>query len=135
MLRKRLLFASIENSCRSQMAEAFARKLAKKKIEIYSAGARPSFKVDLNAIKVMEELDIDISAKKPKRFNQLPVKRFDYVVRLGHQGICLSVLTERLIEWNIEDPKGKDLDFYRKIRDKIKQNVEELIKEILQERI
>lgn len=135
MLRKRVLFASIENACRSQMAEGFARHLAKKSIEVYSAGSRPSFKVDLNAIKVMEEIGIDISAKKPKRFNQLPIKKFDYVVILGYKGTCPFMPTERYIEWHIEDPKDKDLDFYRKVRDQIKHKVEELIKEILRKRI
>ena len=130
---KKILFVCIENSCRSQMAEGFANHFGKGILEAYSAGSKPSGKVNLNAIEVMQKAGIDISQSKSKGFKELPLKKFDYVVTLGCKDMCPFVPADKHIEWQIEDPKGKDIDFFRKIRRSIEEKVNELIKTIAQE--
>jgi arsenate reductase len=71
---KKILFVCIENSCRSQMAEGFAKKLGQGKIEAKSAGSNPSGKVEGMAIKVMKEKGIDISVQRSKGFDDLKEK-------------------------------------------------------------
>lgn len=126
----RILFVCVENSCRSQMAEAFARRLGRDLMDAYSAGSSPSGKVNPKAIQVMKELGIDISSTKSKGFKDLPFKNFDLVITLGCKDVCPFVPAEEHIEWNIEDPKARELAFFRKTRDKIKDKVKELIKEL-----
>jgi arsenate reductase len=80
------------------------------------------------AIEVMLELGIDISQQKSKGFNDLPIKKFDYVITLGCNDLCPFVPADKHIEWRIENPRGKDLNFFRKIRDQIKNEVTSFIK-------
>jgi len=126
---KKVLFVCVENSCRSQMADGFAKVLGKGKIESYSAGSRPSGKVNPDAIKIMQETGIDISGAESKGFQDLGVKEFDYVITMGCKDICPIVPAKRHIDWQIDDPKGRGEDFFRKTRDLIKEKVEQLIRE------
>ncbi len=128
---KRVLFVCVENSCRSQMAEGFARAFGNGKIEAYSAGSKPSGKVNPLAIEVMREAGVDISGNLSRGFNALPVRNFDYVVTLGCQDICPFLPADKHIEWQIEDPKNKNIEFFRQVRDEISCKVTELIKNIL----
>ncbi|MFH2067976.1 MAG: arsenate reductase ArsC [Candidatus Omnitrophota bacterium] len=125
---KKVLFVCVENSCRSQMAEGFARNLGEGIIEAYSAGSRPSGKINPEAIRVMRELGIDISSQESKGFDRLPVKEFDYVITLGCKDACPFVPSKQHIDWNIEDPKDKDTEFFRKVRDDIAEKIKELIR-------
>ncbi|MCX5687743.1 MAG: arsenate reductase ArsC [Candidatus Omnitrophica bacterium] len=127
---KKVLFVCIENSCRSQMAEGFAKRLGKGIIEAYSAGSKPSGEVNPMAIEVMKEKGIDISSHKSKGFFNLNVKDFDYSVTLGCQDICPFVPADTHIEWAIPDPKGRDKEFFRKIASVIESKIMTLIKEI-----
>jgi len=126
--KKRILFICIENSCRSQIAEGFVKHLDINTLEVYSAGSKPSGEVNPMAIEVMLELGIDISQQKSKGFNDLPIKKFDYVITLGCNDLCPFVPADKHIEWRIENPRGKDLNFFRKIRDQIKNEVTSFIK-------
>ena len=126
---KKILFVCVENSCRSQMAEGFAKALGGSRLEAYSAGSNPSGKVNPEAIKVMRQIGIDISTAKSKGFNELAVKEFDYVVTMGCKDICPFVPAKKHIDWEIDDPKGKGEEFFRKTRDLIKEKVESLIRE------
>ena len=130
---KKILFVCVENSCRSQMAEGIARHLGKGIFEVYSAGSKPKSEVDPNAIKVMQEIGIDISSYKSKGFNEVPIRNFDYVITLGCKDVCPFFPAEKHIEWNIDDPKGKDIDFFRKTRDAIKYKIEQLIEDTYHE--
>ncbi len=127
---KKILFVCVENSCRSQIAEGFAKALGGLKFEAYSAGSKPKGKVNPDAIKVMREIGIDISTAKSKGFNDLAVKDFDYVVTMGCKDICPLVPAKEHIDWQIEDPKDKGEEFFRKTRDLIKEKVESLIREV-----
>ncbi len=128
---KKILFVCIENSCRSQIGEAFANFLGKDKVVVYSAGSKPSGKVNEAAIKVMKEKGIDISSARSKGFSDLPIKDFDCVIGMGCKDVCPFVLAKNHLTWEIQDPKGKDIDFFRKIRDQIETKVQEYLTTIL----
>ena len=130
---KKILFVCVENSCRSQMAEGIAKHLGKGILEVYSAGSKPKGEVDPNAVKVMEEINIDISSYKSKGFNEVPIRNFDYVITLGCKDICPFFPAEKHIEWHIDDPKGKDIDSFRKTRDTLKYKIEQLIRDVYHE--
>jgi protein-tyrosine-phosphatase len=112
------------------MAEGFAKRLGQGKIEIYSAGSRPSSSVDPLVIEVMKEKGIDLSANRPKRLNDLPLIEMDYLVTMGCEETCPAILAKKIIEWDIPDPKGKTIDFFREVRDMIEGKVRGLLKEI-----
>ncbi len=127
---KKILFVCIENSCRSQMAEGFAQEIGRDILDAYSAGSRPSGNVNPTAVKVMQEIGIDIFNQKSKGFTDLPVKEFDYVVTLGCQDVCPFVPAKEHLDWQISDPKNKDIEFFRNVRDDIKNKVVKLIENI-----
>ncbi|MEA3494024.1 MAG: arsenate reductase ArsC [Candidatus Margulisiibacteriota bacterium] len=120
---KRILFVCIENSCRSQMAEGFAKKLGAGKVEAYSAGSRPSGAVNPHAVAVMQEIGIDISAQKSNGFFDLPYQKFDYIITMGCKDSCPLYPSKETIDWEIEPPHGSDLDLFRRIRDEIQEKV------------
>ena len=112
------------------MAEGFGRKYGDGRVDVFSAGEKPSVAVNPDAIAVMKESGVDISSQKPKGFYDLPVKDFDYVVTMGCQGTCPYLPAQENIAWNIDDPKGKAIDEIRKIRDDIDKKVKDLIARI-----
>lgn len=99
-------------------------------MEAYSAGSRPSGNIDTMIIEVMRESGIDISGQKSKGFDEVPINDFDYVVSMGCKDVCPFFQAKNHIEWKIEDPKGKDMEFFRNVRDKIRDKVFSLIGEI-----
>ncbi len=129
---KRLLFVCVENAGRSQMAEAFANHYGKGKVEVRSAGTMPSSEVNSIVVKAVQEGGIDISKNKPKLINDQMVKEADVVVVMGcgAQGFCPVPLLKKVVDWEIEDPKGKPIEKIRQIRDEIERRVQKLIGEI-----
>jgi arsenate reductase (thioredoxin) len=124
---KKILFVCIENACRSQMAEGFAKKMGMGIVQAFSSGSKPSGKVNPDAIEAMKEVGIDISGHASKGFQDLPLKEFDYVVTMGCGDVCPFVPAKEHIDWQIEDPKGKGKEFFRSVRDSIREKVEGLI--------
>lgn len=126
---KRVLFVCIENSNRSQMAEAFARKHIKgRNIEAYSAGSRPSGKINPRAIEFMREVDCDLTQHRSKAVDDLPVKSFDAVIGMGcGDDACAIIPAQRREEWDIPDPKELPAEQYRAVRDQIENKVKELL--------
>ena len=112
------------------MAEGFAAHFGKNVLKAYSAGSKPSGIINPIAIKVMKEAGIDISSQPSKGFNDLAVKEFDRVITMGCGDACPIVPSKYHTDWHIEDPKGKDMQFFRNTRDQIKANVMNLIKEL-----
>ncbi|NPV14272.1 arsenate reductase ArsC [candidate division WOR-3 bacterium] len=125
----KILFACVGNSCRSQMAEGFCRALGSD-VECASAGTQPEEAVSVEAIRVMQEVGIDISKAKPKSFGDLPDLKFDYLVTMGCEVECPYIPGVKRIEWNIPDPKGKSLDEFRRVREIIRQEVVKLFADI-----
>ena len=128
---KKVLFVCVENSCRSQMAEGFAKLFGEGIFESYSAGSKPSGKIDPLAIEVMKEAGIEILSQRSKGFNDLGVKEFDMVITLGCGDVCPFVPAKEHIEWKIDDPKGKEIGIFRIVRDHIKKNIKKLAESII----
>jgi arsenate reductase len=128
--KRKILFVCIENARRSQMAQGFAKAFGQGKVEVYSAGSHPSSQIDPLVIEVMKEKGIDLSDRRPKGLNDLPSIEMDYLVTMGCEETCPAVLAKKIIEWEIPDPKGKPIEFYREIRDIIKDKVKTFLEEI-----
>jgi arsenate reductase len=127
---KRLLFVCVENSCRSQIAEAFARIHGKGDLEVYSAGSRPSGKVNPKAIESMREIGYDLAAHDSKFLAGIPAVEYDFVVTMGCGDECPFVRAKHREDWNIQDPKNLPPDQFRKIRDEIETKVKEVLSRI-----
>jgi len=130
IVRKNILFVCIENSCRSQIAEAIVNNFYWQKFVAYSAGSKPSGIVNPLAIEVMKEIGIDISNQKSKGFDEVKGIEFDYVVTLGCGDVCPFYPAKKKFDLNIPDPKDKPIEFFRKVRDEIKNKIDEMIKEV-----
>ena len=128
---KRIVFVCVENSNRSQMAEAFAKIAGG--VEAYSAGSRPSGKVNPKAIKAMRELGYDLSRHESKGLADLPAVRFDAAVTMGCGDQCPNLSAERREDWQIPDPKEMPPEQFREVRDLIRSKVEQLIAELQRE--
>jgi len=127
MRKYSILFLCVENAGRSQMAEAFARKLLSGIVEPYSAGSRPASEVNPLVVEAMKEVGIDISDKKPKGFKDLPKEMiFDFVVNMGCGDTCPYYPSRGTIDWNIPDPKNRNPEEIKTIRDLIKDKIIEL---------
>jgi arsenate reductase (thioredoxin) len=126
---KRILFVCIENSNRSQMAQAFANIYGKDRVEAYSAGSRPSGKVNPKAIAAMKELDYDLSRHQSKSLDELTDVTFDYAITMGCGDACPLVRAKNRLDWNIRDPRDMNEEDFRKVRDLIGEKVAELLSE------
>ena len=107
------------------MAEGWAGRLLPG-WQAFSAGSKPRGSVDPSAIAVMKEVGIDISGQSSKGFDDVVVKELDYVVTMGCKDGCPFVPAKQSFAWDIPDPAGKDLDFYREVRDLIRDLVKHL---------
>jgi len=127
--KPRLLFVCVENAGRSQMAEAFAKR---KGFQASSAGTQPAVSVNPAVVEAMAEKAFNFSLKKPKMLTMEMIEEADLVITMGCsvEKVCPRPMLERmekkLIDWNLEDPKGKPLSEVRRIRNEIERRVEEL---------
>jgi arsenate reductase (thioredoxin) len=127
---KRVLFVCVENSNRSQMAEAFARLRGGSAVEARSAGSRPSGRVHPKAIASMGELGYDLAAHESKSLDDLPALEFDAVVSMGCGDACPFVPARRRIDWSIPDPRDLPPQEFRRVRDLIRAHVDALLAEL-----
>lgn len=123
----RILFACVENACRSQMAEAFARELGGSGVRAYSAGSDPSGSVHPLAIQVMGERGLELSDHRSTGFGELEVDRFDAVVTMGCGEECPQYPAARRVDWQIPDPAGGPAEDFRRARDEIEERVRRLL--------
>ena len=123
----RVLFVCVENSNRSQMAEALARMQGSEELESYSAGSRPSGRVNPKAIDSMNELGYDLSAHRSKSLDEIPSVEFDAAVTMGCGDACPHVAACRREDWNIPDPKAMPPEEFNKVRDLIAKKVRALL--------
>jgi arsenate reductase len=126
-MKKSFLFVCIENSNRSQMAQAFAKIWGGEEVEAYSAGSRPSGKINPKAIASMSELGYDLSTHDSKSLDEIPAIQFDYVVTMGCGDACPWVLAIQRIDWQIPDPREMDPKDFNAVRNLISEKVQELI--------
>lgn len=126
---RKILFVCVENSCRSQMAEAFAKKYGARVLEAYSSGSNPSGVVNSKAIASMKEVDYDLSVHTSKPLTEIPDIEYDLVVTMGCGDKCPFVRAKNREDWQIPDPKNMDEEDFRKVRHMIEVKVKELLKE------
>lgn len=125
---KKVVFVCIENSNRSQMAEAFAKMEGG--VESFSAGSQPSGKVNPKAIETMKELGYDLANHESKSLDDLPDVSFDAAITMGCGDECPYLRAARREDWKIPDPKNMTPEEFRKVRATIQQKVHELILEL-----
>ena len=126
MARKRVLFVCVGNSCRSQMAEGFARKYGSDVMEPQSAGLYPTTIVQPLTQKTMREKNIDLSTHFPKGLDAVSGAPFDVIINMSGQRMPVpkGVPVE---EWKIRDPIGQSEQIYREVADEIEQRVMRLV--------
>jgi arsenate reductase len=131
--KTKVLFICIGNMCRSPMAEGFARAMGDDVAETYSAGIHPTGVVSEDAIFMMEENGIDISRQRSNGLVEVPLDEIDIAACMT--GIPGSAyLPEdfggKIIDWDIDDPIGRSLSTFRRVRDEIEEKVRDLLEEI-----
>jgi len=127
--RKRVLFVCVENSNRSQMAEAFARQIGGDGVEALSAGSKPSGMINPKAIRYMGELGIDLASHRSKSLDEIDGD-FDAVVTMGCGDSCPWVPAKRREDWALADPRNMDEAGYREVRDDIAARVRALLESL-----
>ncbi|MDY6065205.1 MAG: arsenate reductase ArsC [Finegoldia sp.] len=129
---KSVAFICVHNSCRSQMAEGFAKALGKDVLEVYSAGTKENDKLKELAIEVMSEEGIDISDQSPKLISDIP-DQVDYLITMGCNVVCPFIPNSHFEDWGLEDPSGGSIEDFRACRDLIKEKVIDLIARVKEE--
>ena len=126
-----ILFVCVQNSGRSQMAEAMLNERAAGRARAVSAGTEPAKAVAPIVVKVMREVGLDISHQKPTRLTTEMIKQADKIITMGCgvEGVCPAPLVETE-DWALNDPGEKPLEIVRKIREQIKAKVLELLEKI-----
>ena len=127
---KKILFVCIENSCRSQMAEAFAKIHGRGILQAYSAGSNASCVVNTKAIKSMQEIGYDLNTHNSKALSQIPDVEYDYAITMGCGDECPFVKAKNRTDWEILDPKNMNEHDFNEVRDTIENRVIALINEI-----
>lgn len=124
---QRILFVCVENSCRSQMAEAFAARHGGARVEAFSAGSKPSGQINPKAIACMRERGHDLTTHVSKSLADLPDVGFDAAITMGCGDSCPLVRAALREDWNIPDPKNLPPDEFRQVRDLIEAKVIDLL--------
>jgi len=130
---KKVIFVCVHNSGRSQMAEAFAKKLGAGKIVVESAGTQPADGLNPTVVRAMEEIGYDMTGHYPKMLTLDMINSADRIITMGcgvdAEGVCPASIVQTE-DWELEDPKGQSIEKVRQIRDQIKARVEKLIEEM-----
>ena len=129
MKKVKVAFVCVHNSCRSQMAEGFAKALGSDVLDVYSAGTENYPQVKPKAVEVMQEIGIDISDQYPKLLEEVP-EELDYLITMGCNVSCPFVPCKVEEDWGLEDPSGGPIEGFRVTRDLIKGKVLELIERV-----
>ena len=129
---KRVLFVCVENSCRSQMAEAFAKIHGKGIIEVYSSGSRPSGIVNPKAIEAMKEVGYDLNEHTSVGLDEIPQEEYEYAITMGCGDECPLVDAINREDWALPDPKHMSPGEFNQVRDIIEAEVKQLIASITQ---
>ncbi len=124
---KRIVFVCVENSNRSQMAEAFARMHGQGRVEVYSAGSRPSGRINPKAIEAMRERGYDLTTHRSKALDELPAVEYDMAVTMGCGDECPVLRARQREDWNLPDPKALPAEEFRAVRDALEEKVKALL--------
>ena len=129
---KKVMFVCRRNSCRSQMAEGFAKTLGKDKLEVSSSGLEAS-RVHPTAIEVMSEVGIDINNQTSDALSDFKADDYDAVISMCGCGTNLPtewVMQEIFEDWELDDPDGQPIETFYRVRDEIKERVAELVAQL-----
>jgi protein-tyrosine-phosphatase len=128
---KIVLFVCVENAGRSQMAEGFFKKYAPTGFTPLSAGTNPAYHINPVVVEAMNEVGIDISKQKSTELTEEMIRESDKVVNMGcmNKNFCPTIWLPKVIDWNLEDPKGKSIEEIKQIRDEIEKKVKEIVAE------
>lgn len=129
MRKIKVAFVCVHNSCRSQMAEGWAKKLGSEVFEAYSAGTENYPEVKPLAVAVMEEAGVDMSSHHPKLLTDIP-DELDLLITMGCNVVCPFVPNQFSEDWGLEDPSGGPIEGFRATRDMIKEKVLTLIERV-----
>ena len=124
---KKILFVCIENSNRSQMAQAFATIHSAGNILAFSAGSQPSGKINPKAIAAMKEIGYDLSKHDSKSVENFRETTFDAVITMGCGDECPFIPTAYREDWQIQDPRNMEPNEFSEVRDLIEEKVKKLI--------
>jgi arsenate reductase (thioredoxin) len=130
-VRPRVLFVCVENSNRSQMAEAFARIHGGDRIEAWSAGSRPSGRVNPKAIEAMRELGYDLGSHHSKSLHDIAPGEYAAAVTMGCGDACPQVAAKLREDWQIPDPRDMSPEQFREVRDLIGAKVKQLVSQLV----
>jgi arsenate reductase len=128
-MKLKIAFICVHNSCRSQMAEGFAKQLGSHLWDVYSAGTEKYHQVKPPAVQVMQEVGVDISQQAPKLLQDIP-QDIDIVITMGCNVSCPAFPSRYREDWGLIDPSGKSLEKFRKTRDQIAAKMQHLIKRL-----
>lgn len=131
--KKHVLFVCVENSNRSQMAEAFARLHGSDVMEAYSSGSRPSGVVNPKAIAAMKDKNVDLTTHRSKGLNELPSLEWEYVITMGCGDECPFLAARHRADWDLRDPRHMEPAEFNTVRDEIERRVLELLDSIRKE--
>ncbi|HEX9031341.1 MAG TPA: arsenate reductase ArsC [Streptosporangiaceae bacterium] len=129
--RPEVLFVCVHNAGRSQMAAALLDHYAAGKVVVRSAGSAPSDTINPAVTQVMAEVGLDLSREFPKPLTTEAVQASDVVITMGCGDACPFFPGKRYLDWELEDPAGKDAATVRRIRDEIDSRVRSLLAELL----
>ncbi len=125
-----VLFVCLHNAGRSQMSEALFTRAADGRHQARSAGTEPGSRVHREVVEVMDELGIDLEARKPHKLDHGDSVWADVVVTMGCGDECPYVPGTRYLDWNLPDPKGQPVEAVRETRDEIARRVDRLLREL-----
>lgn len=125
-MKLKVAFVCVHNSCRSQMAEGWAKQLGSEYFEVYSAGTENYPEVKPLAVAVMEEAGVSMKDHRPKLLSEIPAQ-LDILITMGCNVTCPFVPNRLMEDWGLEDPSGGPIEDFRKTRDIIKEKVLDLI--------
>jgi arsenate reductase (thioredoxin) len=128
-----VLFVCVQNAGRSQMAAGLLNHHAQGKVHVRSAGSEPAEEINPAVVEAMAELGIDLGEEFPKPLSDEVVRAADAVITMGCGDACPIYPGKRYLDWELEDPAGKDLESVRAIRDEIDRRVQTLLVELVPE--
>lgn len=122
-----VLFVCVHNAGRSQMAAGFLRAIAGDAVEVRSAGSAPAEQINPMAVAAMREVGIDITDQTPRILTPADSEASSVVITMGCGDVCPYFPGQTHLDWELDDPAGKNLEAVRPIRDEIRRRVEDLV--------
>jgi arsenate reductase (thioredoxin) len=130
MMKKKVAFVCVHNSCRSQIAEALGKLYGSEVFESYSAGTETKPQINQDAVRIIKDLyKVDMNeAQKSKLLTDIP--KADIVIKMGCNVVCPVLPANHIEDWGLEDPTGKSDEEFIKVAKIIEEKVKDLARRI-----